>query len=43
MNLETLFEAIYEVSNYATETETTTLESPVESNLTLFEEILFCM
>ena len=42
MNLETLFEAIYEVSNYATETETTSLESPMESTAPmLFEKIYF--
>ena len=41
MNLETLFEAIYEANNYATETETTSLESPIESNPALFEKIYF--
>ena len=41
MNLETLFETIYEANNYATETETTSLESPMEGNPALFEKIYF--
>ena len=42
MNLETLFEAIYEASNYATETETTSLESPMEGSMSiLFEKVYF--
>lgn len=41
MDLEKLFESIYEASNYATETETSSLEAPMENKPMLFEEIYF--